>query len=43
MTMNYMDYTDDRGMYMFSNGQKKVEWQLSSFQVVLELLWNLNH
>jgi hypothetical protein len=20
--MNYMDYTDDRGMYMFSNGQK---------------------
>jgi hypothetical protein len=23
MTMNYMDYTDDRGMYMFSEGQKK--------------------
>ncbi|WP_293892856.1 zinc metalloprotease [Flavobacterium sp.] len=22
MTMNYMDYTDDRGMYMFSLGQK---------------------
>ena len=22
MTMNYMDYTDDRGMYMFSNDQK---------------------
>ena len=22
MTMNYMDYTDDRGMFMFSNGQK---------------------
>ena len=22
MTMNYMDYTDDRGMYMFSNGQQ---------------------
>jgi hypothetical protein len=22
MTMNYMDYTDDRAMYMFSNGQK---------------------
>jgi hypothetical protein len=22
MYMNYMDYTDDRGMYMFSNGQK---------------------
>lgn len=22
MTMNYMDYTDDRGMYMFSQGQK---------------------
>lgn len=22
MTMNYMDYTDDRGMYMFSVGQK---------------------
>ena len=22
MTMNYMDYTDDRGMYMFSNAQK---------------------
>lgn len=22
MTMNYMDYTDDRGMYMFSEGQK---------------------
>lgn len=22
MTMNYMDYTDDRGMYMFSTGQK---------------------
>jgi hypothetical protein len=25
MTMNYMDYTDDRGMYMFSNGQNQ-EW-----------------
>jgi len=23
MTMNYMDYTDDRGMYMFTNGQKE--------------------
>jgi hypothetical protein len=22
MTMNYMDYTDDRGMYMFTVGQK---------------------
>ena len=22
VTMNYMDYTDDAGMYMFSNGQK---------------------
>jgi hypothetical protein len=22
MTMNYMDYTDDDAMYMFSNGQK---------------------
>lgn len=22
MTMNYMDYTDDRGMHMFTNGQK---------------------
>jgi hypothetical protein len=22
MTMNYMDYTDDRGMYMFTDGQK---------------------
>lgn len=22
MFMNYMDYTDDRGMFMFSNGQK---------------------
>jgi pregnancy-associated plasma protein-A len=22
MTMNYMDYTDDKAMYMFSNGQK---------------------
>ena len=22
MTMNYMDYTDDAGMYKFSNGQK---------------------
>jgi hypothetical protein len=22
MTMNYMDYTDDRGMYMFTEGQK---------------------
>jgi hypothetical protein len=22
MTMNYMDYTDDNGMYMFSTGQK---------------------
>jgi hypothetical protein len=28
MTMNYMDYTDDRGMYMFSEGQK-TEWLLS--------------
>jgi hypothetical protein len=24
MTMNYMDYTDDRGMYMFSLGQKSM-------------------
>ena len=23
MTMNYMDYTDDRGMFMFTNGQKE--------------------
>jgi hypothetical protein len=23
MTMNYMDYTDDRGMYMFTDGQKQ--------------------
>lgn len=22
MTMNFMDYTDDRGMYMFTDGQK---------------------
>lgn len=22
MTMNYMNYTDDRGMYMFTNAQK---------------------
>lgn len=22
MTMNYMDYSDDRGLYMFTNGQK---------------------
>ena len=22
MTMNYMDYTDDNGMYMFTTGQK---------------------
>jgi hypothetical protein len=22
MTMNYMDYTDDRGMYVFTDGQK---------------------
>jgi hypothetical protein len=26
MTMNYMDYTDDRGMFMFSNG-KNQEWE----------------
>jgi hypothetical protein len=29
MTMNYMDYTDDREC-TFSNGQKKAEW-LSSY------------
>jgi hypothetical protein len=34
MTMNYMDYTDDRGMYMFSNGQNQ-EW-LQFFQVEQE-------
>jgi hypothetical protein len=33
MSMNYMDYTDDRGMYMFSNGQKS-RMALSSFQEV---------
>jgi hypothetical protein len=32
MTMNYMDYTDDRGMFMFSNGQNQ-EWELFFFQV----------
>lgn len=31
MYMNYMDYTDDRGMYMFSNGQKSR--MLAIFQV----------
>jgi hypothetical protein len=32
-----MDYTDDRGMFMFSNGQKKAEWEQYSFQEVQEL------
>jgi hypothetical protein len=35
MTMNYMDYTDDRGMFMFSNGQNQ-EWELFFFQVERE-------
>jgi hypothetical protein len=35
MTMNYMDYTDDRGMFMFSNGQKS-RMGLFFFQVERE-------
>jgi hypothetical protein len=27
-----MDYTDDRGMFMFSNGQKKAEWDNIPFR-----------
>jgi hypothetical protein len=30
-----MDYTDDRGMFMFSNGQNQ-EWELFFFQVERE-------
>jgi hypothetical protein len=40
MTMNYMDYTDDRGMYMFSNGQNQ-EW-LQFFPVDQELVSDYN-
>jgi hypothetical protein len=25
MTMNYMDYTDDRGMYMFTDKKARVD------------------
>jgi hypothetical protein len=40
MTMNYMDYTDDRGMYMFSNGQKS-RMAAFLFQVEQEQVWNI--
>jgi hypothetical protein len=36
MTMNYMDYTDDRGMFIFK-WSKKAEWEQYSFQEVQEL------
>jgi hypothetical protein len=41
MTMNYMDYTDDRGMYMFSNGQNQ-EWLQFLFQVEQEQVSEYN-
>jgi hypothetical protein len=40
MTM-YMDYTDDRGMYMFSNGQNQ-EWLQFFFPVDQELVSDYN-
>jgi hypothetical protein len=41
MTMNYMDYTDDRGMFMFSNGQKIKNGSYFSFRWSESIIRNI--